>query len=46
METEFGGVNVQKLFLDTPCMSYLPTLGWFQGSIYAIHGVSGIDKLY
>ena len=33
-------------FRDAPCMAYLPTLGWFEGSmgrqIFQSHGVSGI----
>ena len=32
------------IYPDTPCMEYMPTLGWFWGfnvGIYAIHGVFG-----
>ena len=28
-------VHTQQLIPNTPCIAYLPTLGWFQGSMYA-----------
>ena len=32
---------------DTPCVPYMPTLGWLGGQcrhLYGIHGVSGYDN--